>query len=425
MNVNNRSRRHWLVLLLTCGLAITSIGITINAGGVFFTPVAESLGVLRGTFALQSTITLLGTAIVSLYAPRIMKKYRYRSILLVSVLAAGLATIAMAFSRSVPLFYLLGAIRGVATGLFGGVPLTMIVNEWFEKHHGLATSLVLGCSGVGGALFSPLFATLIQSIGWENTYIVMGVIMMALCVPALVIPFALTPQEEGLLPYGYSETAQAEGAGGVREKGRLEMAKASLLAVFVFSVLHTAVSGIPHHFPGFAETLRFSATIGATMLSAGMIGNIVSKLIIGFLSDRLGAFRAIAIMIVVNVLSIFILLSGLSAGFMIAGAFLFGSVFSVAGVGLALLARELFGTQNYGKVYPVISFATAAGGAFSLSIVGYIYDFTGSYRAAFLISLAIHAINLGLLVFLVRKVRQQERSLRVACSRKERIVKGM
>lgn len=144
------------------------------------------------------------------------------------------------------------------------------------------------------------------------------------------------------------------------------------------------------------------------MLSAGMVGNIASKLVIGFLSDRFGAFKANVIMIAVNVVSIFILLSGLSAGFMLAGAFLFGSVFSVAGVGLALLTRELFGTENYGRVFPIISFATMMGGAFSLSAVGYIFDFTGTYTAAFFISLALHAIDLVLLWFLVRQVKQQK-----------------
>lgn len=408
MKENNKSWKHWLVLLLICGLAISSMGITGSTGGVFYTPVSESLGFLRGTFALQSTITLVGMGVISLYAPRIMKKYRYKSVLLVSVLAAGVATIAMAYARSIPAFYLLGAIRGVAVGLFGAVPLTMIVNEWFEKHHGLATSLVLGCSGIGGAIFSPVFANLIQSIGWENTYIVMGVTMTALCLPALVSPFSLSPREEGLLPYGYIERDPATGGEKTSKKGRLALAKASLIVLFFFSILHTLIAGIPQHFPGFAESLQYSATIGATMLSAGMVGNIASKLVIGFLSDRFGAFKANVIMIAVNVVSIFILLSGLSAGFMLAGAFLFGSVFSVAGVGLALLTRELFGTENYGRVFPIISFATMMGGAFSLSAVGYIFDFTGTYTAAFFISLALHAIDLVLLWFLVRQVKQQK-----------------
>lgn len=405
MEVQDRGSKHWMVLLLTCGLALTSIGITINASGVFYTPVSESLGVLRGTFALQSTLTLIATGVISLSVPKILKKYSFKKVLFIGVLAAGLATIGMAFSQSILLFYILGAIRGLATGLFGPVTLTMIVNGWFEKHHGLATSLVLGCSGIGGALFSPLFASLIGSIGWEKSYIVMGILMVLLCVPAILVPFTMDAREEGLLPYGYREKAPVSGEAAVRRKGKQEIVTSSFLALFVLSVLHTAVTGVPHHFPGFAQSIGYSAALGATMLSAGMVGNIISKLVIGYLSDRLGIFKANTIMIAVNVLSIFLLLAGLNAGALLVSSFLFGSVFSVAAVGITLLTRELFGVENYGKVFPVISFATNIGGALSLSIVGYIYDFTGSYTNAFLISLVIHAVDLVLLAFLARKAK--------------------
>ena len=41
--------------------------------------------------------------------------------------------------------------------------------------------------------------------------------------------------------------------------------------------------------------------------------------------------------------------------------------------------RHFFGVENYSTVYPIISFATSFGSAFALALVGYIYDFTGSY----------------------------------------------
>ena len=34
----------WYVLVVCCGLAASSIGISINSSGVFYTPVSESLG---------------------------------------------------------------------------------------------------------------------------------------------------------------------------------------------------------------------------------------------------------------------------------------------------------------------------------------------------------------------------------------------
>ena len=53
MNNKNRSIKHLIVLIVCCGLAASSIGVCVNSAGVFYTPVSESLGIMRGTFSMQ------------------------------------------------------------------------------------------------------------------------------------------------------------------------------------------------------------------------------------------------------------------------------------------------------------------------------------------------------------------------------------
>ena len=43
----SKSSKHWLVLIVCCGLAASSIGVSINSSGVFYTPVSTSLGIMR------------------------------------------------------------------------------------------------------------------------------------------------------------------------------------------------------------------------------------------------------------------------------------------------------------------------------------------------------------------------------------------
>lgn len=404
----NKNKKHWIVLVICCGLSASSIGICVNAAGVFYAPVAQSLGVLRGTIALQTTFTLLSMSIISLFVPKIMRKYRFKNLLWVHVLIAGLTTIAMAFSRNIVIFQLLGFFRGFSAGLFAVVPLTIIINHWFHKHHGLATSVVLSFSGVAGAVLSPIFTACIQSIGWEATYIVVGIIFIILCLPALLIPFSVNPREEGLMPYGYVEIKEDESQiKEIKEEKEIKepfnFIQLSFVCFFIFSILHTAITGITQHLPGFAETMNHSASIGAMLLSAGMIGNIFYKLSIGIVSDRLGPLPASIIMIAINVVSIILLLLWpTNTGVLLFSGFLFGSVYSVAAVGTALLTKQFFGNDNYIHVYPVVSFATGLGGAFSISIVGYIFDFFNSYTYAFIIALFIHAINIVLLLIIIR-----------------------
>ena len=133
--MNNKSIKHYIVVLVCCGLAASSIGISINSSGIFYTPVSESLGILRGSFSMHMTIFSLVTAFSAFFIPKIMEKVPYKLILTVSVLVAVLTTGAMAFARTIPVFYLLGAIRGLSTSFFSIVPLTLIINQWFEKSH--------------------------------------------------------------------------------------------------------------------------------------------------------------------------------------------------------------------------------------------------------------------------------------------------
>lgn len=93
----------------------------------------------------------------------------------------------------------------MSTSLFSIVPITMIINGWFEKKHGLATSIAFGFSGLGGTLCSPVLSSVISSFNWQMGYLLKAVILLLLCLPAVLYPFSMNAKDEGLLPYGYQE----------------------------------------------------------------------------------------------------------------------------------------------------------------------------------------------------------------------------
>ena len=179
------------------------------------------------------------------------------------------------------------------------------------------------------------------------------------------------------------------------------------MALLIVGILHTAITCLPQHFPGFAESLGQPASVGAMMLSCCMVGNIVSKLLIGELADRLGAMKASAFMIVLHMLSVIMLLFVHTELLLYAGAFLFGFVYSVSAVGLVLITKECFGTCHYNRAYPIISFAGSASCAVGISLVGYLYDFTGTYHTAFVLAGGFHLADLALLAIVGRIKRKR------------------
>lgn len=400
--MKNKSSKHWIILLLCCGLAAASIGVSINTSGVFYTPVAKSLNIMRGTFAMHMTIFSIATAIGSLFVAKAMKKVNYKIILIISVAIAVITTGLMAYTTSVFGFYVLGAIRGFSTVFFSAVPLTIIINNWFVEKHGLVTSIALGFSGIAGSIFSPIFASIISEFGWQTGYLVKAIIILCLCLPAIIYPFHLQPRMDNLLPYGYVEEKTSNEQINTTSFRFVNLA---FVSFFIFGLLCSCITSITQHLPGYGQSLGYSSAIGATLLSAGMIGNISFKLMIGFLSDRLGAIKATFTMITINILGIVLLLIGNSEMLLISGAFLFGACYSIGAVALPLLTKHFFGNDNYSQVFPTVSFASNFGAALSLSIVGYIYDFFGSYLYAFILALIMIVICVTTLVITLKAKR--------------------
>ena len=404
--MKNKSYKHWIIVLLMCCLSASSIGLCTNAVGVFYTPVSMSLNVLRGTFALHATLSTLSTAITSLYMPYIMKRYSYKRVLIIGVLLASVSTFLMAYSHTMILFYMLGIIRGIGVGTYSMVPLTMIISQWFDEKHGLATSIALSFSGLSGAIFSPLLSLWISQYGWQNAYIFMAICIVVLTIPAILYPWTLKPEDSQLLPYGLKDKTQQILK---TEKSNFHIFTLSFVSMCILTVLHTSITGISQHLSGLATSLGFTSAIGATLMSLTMIGNISTKLIIGFLSDLLNPIKACVIMILINIISLLLLIVGMNTlqlPILLIASFIFGSIYSVGAVGIPLLTRYFFGIENYSMAYSKVGFLTNVGSSLSLTLIGYLYDFTLTYHFVIDIAILFHCINLCLLILLTYRYKR-------------------
>lgn len=399
--------KHWKVLACVSGLAASSIGINLNTIGVFYTPVSESLGFLRGSFALHTTIMSLVMSFMALTIPRLLTKIDIKKGIQIGVGLSVITTLLMAVTESLWLFYLLAAIRGIGASFYSPVPLTILVNNWFEKKNGLAMSLGFGSSGVAGALLSPVFSLVIHNYSWQIGFLVMGFASLLLCLPALFYDFAVHPNDENLQPYGKEQQDKIKTA-DIRLK--MDKPKANDMRFIVLAsigLLLSLITGLPHHLPGYAETFGFSATIGAWILSASMFGNIGVKLLTGTLGDRIGSIKTAFIVISINLISLLVLFTIHVPGVMILSSFFFGAIMCFPIVILPMLTIYFYGRAHYMKVYPFFSLMTGIGGAFGVTLVGYAYDFTKSYTSVFMSAFILIFLSLSMIVMLILHSRSK------------------
>lgn len=407
--MSNNSVKHWLVLAMCCLLAVVAVGLPVMTAGVFITPIAESLGIYRGTVALHNTMTLIFKAILGLYAPRVIDKFGVKKTLVSASLIVSLSNYFLGWTTSIIIFTILGTLRGIGAGLIAWVPITLLVNHWFEKKNGFVTSIVLSFSSIGGAIFSPVFTSLIASLGWQQAYRMMGVTAFILSLPAMVLSYSLDPKQSGLLPYGASldQSKDSKKKSVIKRDNRGDLSQELFIIFMIFALMQTLAIGIPQHFPGFAESIGHDQTFGASLMSATMISSIAFKLGAGYVSDRIGSITTTNLIMVSTIIASVMFAISTKSSVLFPAAILMGGVFAIPSVALVLLTKRFFGLYNFAQFYPKVSFAVAIGGSISVSAIGFIYDFTQSYIPAFIGLIIVNVLGLLILKFLSKKYLSQ------------------
>ena len=404
--------KHIFVLIAMCGLAATSIGVTMNCAGVFYGPIAEDLGVGRGSVAMMVTITSIVASVVAMFVPKKINEKNLKMVLIVATaLLAGMSFL-ISVSKSVFTLYLFSFLRGIGDGMINFVLITMIVNFWFYANRGVFTSVVMACSGVPGVILSPILTNIINASGWRTAFVYVAIFSALFCLPAILLPISIRPEATGEKPYGYEEYLKAKEEGKVSAisgaNPRFNFLNPKFLLMIIVCIATSVVAAVPQHLPGYAVSLGKAASVGALMLSVTMACNIASKIVFGILNDKLGSYKAVYINAIVNIIGIVLLLFIGQEWALYIGSGMYATTFAVSAVGMAMLAGYLFGMEYYGTVYPIISFIGGIANAVAITILGSIYDATGAYSIDFWIALVCQ-ILLIVCTMLAVNIRHKER----------------
>lgn len=376
MKVNGR---YLVVVVAMCGLAAATVGLITNVAGLFFTPMAEDFGVMRGTASLTLTVSNICVALGGLATRRLTKLLPLRVLLIAGVAILAGSALGMAWAPSIGIEYVLSALRGLSGGVLGFVLITYVLNKWFVAQLGLATSIAMGFSGLAGALFTPVIQPVVAGMGWRAGYVLVAMLTVLLSLPAILLVPSCDPADVGLRPLGAEdEPAPTQGA-AKEKKPPIKVDHVLWAAVVLYASLAGAVSAMPQHFPGVAAEAGLAATVGAGMIGACMVANTLGKVAMGWLVDCIGAKNSIFVftaIVVASIVAMFFV--HVSAAFVVAAA-AFGLCYARATVGVTMMCREVFGKRGFGIVYPVAALGTSIANAVFSAAVGFGYDLTGGY----------------------------------------------
>ena len=400
-----------LTALLCCGMAASSVGICLNAYGVFFTPLSNALGVGRGTVSLHATLSGLTTGFVSLLVVKLLHRVPLKKLILLGLVLICSATVGMAFATQIWMFNALGIVRGVGCACYYLPVLTIILGNWFEKMRGTITGIVLSFSGVSGAVFSPLLTYFISLYGYKTTYLITAAFICLLTLPSVFF-CELSPENVRMKAYGYVESSETVSDLKAASSPAMEKMQGYGILFIIFALLAAfsiAPTSLSQHMPGYAEFIGIGSSFGSLMLSTVMLANISFKFILGFMSDKIGSIPASVLTLSLTAVGILILyLCPMNHFLLLAAAFLFGVSYAFTSVGLSLIVRDVYGNELYGNIYSVLSMIANVVSALTIVLIGYSYDIFATYKPILAVSVLLEVLSILLLIgirFCHRKAR--------------------
>jgi MFS family permease len=163
------------------------------------------------------------------------------------------------------------------------------------------------------------------------------------------------------------------------------------------------------HIVAYCGDLGFAAARGAEMLSIMLASGIVSRLASGWICDRIGGLRTLLLgaSLQAIALALFLPFDGLAALYLVSA--LFGLFQGGIVPSYAIIVREHFPAREAGWRVGAVLTATLLGMALGGWMSGAIFDFAGSYGAAFLNGIGWNLVTILIAAELLRRTRRAAR----------------
>jgi MFS family permease len=388
-------RRHWRVpaVIVLCGCLISLISFGPRSSlGFFLTPQSQANGWGRDIFglalALQNILWGLGQPLAGMLADRFG---------VMRVLCAGGIFYALGLSlmahATTPLLLDISAGMLIGFGLAGcsfGIVLSAFGKLLPPRWRSLAFGAGTAAGSFGQLLYAPLTVSLIETLGWQETLGIFGIVML------MVLPLSIALATSG--------TERAAAPSASQQSLTQALAEAFSQRSYTLLVLGYFTCGfqlafITVHMPAYLLDRGLSTEVGGWTIAVIGLFNVVGSLGSGWISNFVPKRYVLSFIYFARALAIlaFILfpVTALSS-------ILFGAVMGLLWLSTIPptngIIALIFGTRWFATLSGFAFFSHQVGGFLGVWLGGIMFERTGSYDAvwwlAILFGLLSAAINL-------------------------------
>lgn len=359
----------WLVVASGFVIMATCYTIFVNCKSLFRPLIVSDLGISLAQYNISNAISTVVSVIGSLVIGHVADKVSGRILGSLTVIATSAVLVGMSFVGELWQVYVLFAVSGCFAVASTRLLISLVTANWFTAKRGLAISIALSGSGFGGAILSPIVSSLIVSVGWRSTFLVLAAVCIVAALPITAYSFRTKPSEIGLKPLGENPGDPSVSTAGDKDEhtapevnvgwSRIKKSPAFWLLVVAFLFMGLVNGAIYDRFG-----LRFGNVLGS-------VACIVACVALCFPTTDLGPIVA---------------------------AVSFGIGTCMGTITPTIAASKQFGMADLGKVTGTITSLEMVGGTVGAIVSGALFDATGSFASTWIVCLACSVV---MLVFLL------------------------
>ena len=352
--------------------------------GLIFKPMVDELGWARGELGLAVGLYLVVSAFSTFIAGRLADRLDARVLLGAGTVLGGIGIGLMSLvSAPWHAMLLYGLVFAIGNGAASLTTVGVVVTRAAPQRAGFANAAVISGTSFGQLVMIAALAAVLVEIGWRSVFVWLAVAHVAL------LPF-LIPRMAGSVPPGAA----------ARKPGVSVRTAARTRRFWVLLVMY-AICGLDDFFVS-THVVAFAQDRGVTTLLAGNLlafmglTALIGVLAGGALRDRTGPVLPTALAFGARI-AVFALVAVDQSPLSIAiFGLVFGATFLVTAPLTILFVRDAFGTRNLGALSGLITMVHQIFGGIGAYGGALVYDYTGSYDAAFIALLVASALGLVL-----------------------------
>ena len=360
---------------------------------VFIPEIEKEFKVDRGTSSLLYASTMIGFGFGTVIIGKIFDKHGIKK----PIVIASISLIISYYLYSISLYFwnllFLQAFMGFAAAAFFGPAMADITN-FFNNRRGLALSIVASANYVAGASWPLLISYVLNFVDWRTTHFWISIFCLVSMLPILGF----------LKNYKNIQNEEANFMSS-KDEPSIKLSNNQLQIILMFAGVCCCVAmSMPQvHMVALCVDNGFGLQVGTEILAVMLYSGMISRILFGFLSDKIGPLPTILLGSFLQMISLVFFLPFNSQLSLYMVSLMFG--LSQGGIvpAYAIIIRKYLPLQQAGVRVGLVLGATIVGMALGGWISGEIFDLTQSYYLAFVNGILWNLLNILAIIYVIFK----------------------